>query len=684
MSAKKRVLRAGCIALVLLAFVGYFAFSTFFFSPVEGRFDADVAGLVPRDVDVYLARAELGSTFDDFPHLADGEAMAENAAVAAYLASPEWAKLDGEKRITESLAEIEEQLDQLPLGLDLFDIAGGEDVAIAADFAGRSAEDSDWAAYARLSFWGKLAVSALKQHGLLGLSKQGISVEEANGILTFSSAQLKKPIHVARIKDVVIAGVSRRLVERAIELEAEGSRDSLLLAAPYNDSILSVDRDSKQRDFELQFDLRKMREQWGMTKPWLSPNDQRFAPAFLARLLPLGAVRRLLGVVDFDQGVAVDLSGEFSSELMSAPQERVFRAKGFDHDEILEATRFAPDDSTLFVYVRGPIGTILQMVYDSLEPAAKQNLTDLLRELGYSSPQELIEILDEALVDRLAFVARPNDWGYESDMEDDPDNPGQKVYMGPVHDGSPVFAWGLIAWVSDEGELDQIRTKITGAGRRIGLEGRTPGSPGYFVKPISGGLSVKEYWSKLIPGTGHIAELIYGENLLISNRYALIDEFVTNKVGRGPGVPRLSNRGDFQILLQESEPSANLLVWLDPPSGADLLAEQAKLGVSNRLGRSIDFISKRPEVEGRVLSESFGGKSRNRLTADEAARLDELVDQELRIFRDDFLKESTPAELAKIDRQITYLRAITSALAMIQLSPKDFELSVRVVTPYER
>ena len=55
MSAKKRVLRVGCISLLLLAFVGYFAFSTLLFPPFEGKFKAHVSGLIPRNVDVYLA-----------------------------------------------------------------------------------------------------------------------------------------------------------------------------------------------------------------------------------------------------------------------------------------------------------------------------------------------------------------------------------------------------------------------------------------------------------------------------------------------------------------------------------------------------------------------------------------------------------------------------------------------------
>lgn len=681
MSRKKRLLRAGCITLLLLAFIGYFTFSTLLFSPLEGRFKADIAGLIPRDVDVYVARAELGSAFRRFPRLAIEDDVADNAAVRTFFDSPEWAELDQQNRISEQLAELEAELAKVPLGLDVFDVAGGEDLAVAADFAGRRAEDSDWAVYTRVSFWGKAAVSMLRYPGVLGLSNRGIQVASANGVVTLSGRGLQKPIHITRINDVVVAGVSKRLVEAAVELEQSRSENSLLLAAPYNDSILSVDRDERERDFEVQIDIAGMRQKWGMTKPLLDPKSQRFAPAFLARLLPVDAVRRVLGVIDFDEGLDIDLTGNLSSENMTAGQERVLRAKGFDHDEVYEVARYAPEDSTLFVYVRGPISTIVQMFYDSLEPAAQANLLDVLRKLDFSSAQDFIEYLDEATADRLAFIARPNDWGYETDMEPDPET-GEMVYMGPPNDGQPVFAWAVIAWVSDEAKIIDLREMIAGVGPEIGMQGRKQGDRGYYSKPIGGGLSVKEFWSPFIPGTGHIASLVYDDNILISNRYALIDAMVTNSVSRGSNVPRLSDRADFQALLNDSLPSADLLAWMDPGSGADLISEQLQGGARNRITSAIDYRTKRAEVERDVLQRVFEGRSRDRLTADDAQRLDGIVDDQLRAYTDEVVEQNLPREIQKASRLATYLRAVSAGLTMIRFTERQFELSSRFVTPY--
>ncbi len=676
MSRKQRVLRVGCISLLLLAFVGYFGFSTFFFPPFEGRFKADVAGLIPRNVDVYLSREDLDAAFDKFPTLTVAEELKDNTAVNTYLESPEWAKLDAEHGITDSLADLQKQLDQLPLGLDVLDIAAGDDLAVAANFTGRGMEGTEWAVYARASRYGKLAVSFLKHPGLIGLEKQGMSASESEGVITLTGGQLKDPIHVARVLDVVIAGTSLNLVQEALRLEGARSEGSLLLAAPYSDSIASLDRNDKKRDIEIQFNLRKMREQWGMTEPWPDPAAERFGPAFLGRLLPVAAVRRLLGIVDFDQGLGVNLSGEFSSELLTATQERVYRAKEFDQEEVMTVAGFVPDDATMFSYLRAPIATVFDMVVASLEPAAVENLTDAVRAVQFGSLQEFIQSLDESLHDRVALVVRPNDWGDGDDIKNG-------VYEGPPHDDEPVFAWAIIAWMKNPTRIEEIREQIAQNGSKIGIQGREPGSGGYFKKQIGGGLQVREFWSPFIPGTGHIAVLSYGENLIISNRYAMIDDLVQNRVRKDSSAPLLRNLPEFQYMLQGSNPTANLLAWINPRTGSDLLLEQAKRGARGKIENSIDFPSKRREEEAKALRSTFGGKRRSGLTADEAARLDDQVDEVLRRFRDRVIEENLPRELASANRMVTYIKGVRAALAMIKLSPKEFKVSLRVDTPYK-
>ena len=105
-------------------------------------------------------------------------------------------------------------------------------------------------------------------------------------VITLSGARLQRPIHVIRVRDIVVAGTSRRLVDRAPEPEVNGSQDSLLLAAPYGDFIMREGRDKEERDFEVQFNVAKLRETQGFSRPLLDPGAEVFGESFLARMLP--------------------------------------------------------------------------------------------------------------------------------------------------------------------------------------------------------------------------------------------------------------------------------------------------------------------------------------------------------------------------------------------------------------
>ena len=255
--------------------------------------------------------------------------------------------------------------------------------------------------------------------------------------------------------------------------------------------------------------------------------------------------------------------------------------------------------------------------------------------------------------------------------------------MGPPHDDEPVFAWAMVTWMKDAKKIEEIRDQIAQRGAQVGVQGREAGQGGYFLKTISGGIKVREFWSPLVPGTGHIAVLIYGDNLIISNRYAMIDDMVTNRVRSGSSAPILRNLPAFQYALQDSSPTANLLAWFNPRTGSELLLQQASRGARSKIENSIDYTSKRRTEEAKVLRTVFEGKQRSGLTADQAVRLDEQVDANLRRYKAEVVEANLPRELEKAQRNVTYLNALASALTMIKLSPKDFKLTIRADTPYE-
>jgi len=689
MSRKKRLLRVGCIVLGLLGLVGYLAFSTFVFPPFEGRFKAAVAGLVPRSVDFFVARTGLGEVFSEFPRLAVLDELKGHPALEAFVDSPEWAEFKRANGVDEGLAELDAALAQLPLGLDPLGIFGGKEVAIAGNFLGRGMERTDWAVYGRVSRVGKLALAALEYPGLLKLDRQGLAVKREGGVFTLTGSSLRRPIHVARVRDVVIAGTGAELVKQALTLADTGSEDSLLLAAPYGEHVLGLpDRDSKRHDFEIVLDVRALREKWGMTKPWPDSISQRFLPAFTGRMFQLAATNRVLGVLEFDSGLSLDLFGEFSSELVTPEQARIYRSRSFDHKALEAIARVAHEDTTFLAYMHGPIGTMLDMVVQAMEPALRDNLVDALKKTGrYKSLPDLIKDLDEGMHDRLALLARPNDWGYEKDYKRKPngevelDAQGKPIYDGPPFTPADVFAWTLIVWHENEKKLVDLRELIGANSQTFGIRGRTPQDRGYYEFSIAGNFQTREFWSPFVPGTGHIATVNLPEHMMITNRYMMLEDITQNLLQRATRTGRLTDRSDFMALLDEMPVSGNLFVWANPREGSDVLLRQAEAAARSRVESSIDLVQKRREFEPAARQAVVQGKARGVLTADEVNVLEAELDRRVGEYRDNVVRENVPKALEAARRQITYLRSLSAFMLMLDVDEKNFRLGVRAITP---
>jgi hypothetical protein len=690
MSRKKRRLRVGCLVLALLGFVGYVAFSTFVFPPFERRFNAGVAGLVPRTVDFFLGRTGLREAFSEFPRLAVLDELKGHPALETFVDSPEWIEFKRVNGVDEGLAQLEAALDRLPLGLDPLGIFGGNEIALAGNFVGQGVERTDWAVYGRVSRVGKLALAGLRYPGLLKLDQQGLEVKQVGEVFTLTGSSLKRPMHVARVRDVVIAGTGADLVARALTLADAGSEDSLLMAAPYGEHVLGIpNRDPERHDFEVVLDVRALREKWGLTKPWPDVTSQRFLPAFTGRMFQLGATNRVLGVLAFDAGLSLDLYGELSSELVTPEQARIYRSRSFDHKALEAIARGAHEDTTFMAYMHGPIGTMLDMVVQAMEPAMRDNLVDALKKTGrYKALPELVKDLDDGMHDRLALLARPNDWGYEKDYKRKPngevelDDEGQPIYEGPPFTPADVFAWTLVVWHENEKKLIDLRELIGANYQTFGLRGRAPGESGYYEFSIAGNFPTREFWSRLVPGTGHIATVNLPEHMMVTNRYMMLEDITQNLLQpRSSRTGRLTDRSDFVALLEEMPASGNLFVWSNPGSASDLLQRQAETAARARVESSVALEQKRREFEPAARQAAVQGKARSVLNQDEINLLEAELDRRVGEYRDNVLRESVPRALEAARRQVTYLRSISAFMLMLDVDEKDFRLGVRAVTP---
>lgn len=676
MTLKSRILRILLIAVLVLGFGGYFAFSTFVFSPTESAYGADLSTLVPRNVDFFVAKARLSGDFSEFPRLDVEPEVVALPAWQAFVGSEDFEELDAEHDLTGLRRELEALPAQLR-GIDPLKIFGGKDVAVAGWFRGPELESSDWAVYGRVNWMGKLAESLLSYPGLTGMQGRGMSVAVEADHVAVSGGDLAREVFVTRVRDVVVAGTSLELVQAVKELEARAGQDSFGQSAQYFDHVQNAERSSRRNEFELYVDWRAWSEKAQRSGRWPDPASPSLGTALIARYFQLGSIKALSGIVGFESGLRAHLHADLSSELVSPVQAHMYRQRGADRREIQsDAAAMAPRDSGLFAYLRVPMGDFLRELLDAVattDPAVRSNLDDLLRSTGgYASSDDLIAEFDGIFRDRVALIVRRND--YPIDPEADAPN-----------DGQPVHAVSVVLWTDGSAQarekIDALHDQIVANQQNLGLSGKDPGSPGVFRNEVSSGHYIWEFWSQLVPGTGHLAAVIDGDRYIVSNSFRMLGDVL--RTFRVPDSESLADHPEFKRLAKEGLPQANALVWLDPRQLAVTSKVMAQQRARDELLGSLDLARERVREEATVLRQEFGGRSADQLSEDEGALLGELVDARMDAMVGKVMDEQVPVLARTFLRRIGYTEAVSCVLLMLALDPKEMELSVRALVPLE-
>ena len=686
MANNKRFLKIGCMTGAVILFVSYLAFSTFLFKPFEGAWQYDVAGLIPRRVDFFLAKARLDAEIEDFPTLKVAGAVQATPAWQTLEGSPEYQTWRRENDLDGLLARIRAEVARVPFGMEVEDIFGGKDVALAGHFRPGGLARAEWAVYGRVNTLGKAGEALLRYPGLLGLTDQGLSVSTQDKLHTISGGQLQTPIYVTRVLDVVVLGTSKDLVLGARSMQAAGGEDSMFLSAGYQDYIYRDDRQLGDPEFEVVLDVHAMLESMGFKGPLPDTESQRFFTSFLGRLIQVPSWKTISGIVGFPGGVRVDLHGDFSSERITDFQERLYREDSFDHRELMtRAARLAPEDCVMFAYIHGPVGDIVRQAFQSVEPALRSNLDEALRSTGrYKGLNDVIDRLGAALRNRTVVILREQDYGPVTDTLDD------GTLVEAQHDGMPVFAMTIVTWLGSGSTpaetLNEIRDAIGLNAEKFGLQGFNPNKPGdkgYYVYD-SDGFETREFWSPFVPGTGMIATLFTDEkeHFWITNHESMFRHVrATFYQGKAGGNPRLSELPQFQALVDSSLPGANLLVWFNPRKAGPTLRKMARRVVEDNVLSGIDWSRLRREEQGKLLPDMFPGKGLSELTPAQSEQLASAVDNELDEFAKRYRAEQIPTLLAASERSIQYMEAATAMLFMLDLNPASFSLSARILTP---
>jgi hypothetical protein len=623
---------------------------------------------VPRDVDFFLANSDLAGVFDRFPHLAVEKTLAGNERWKSFAESPEGKQLAEKLKIEETLAQLEQVTAQIPLGMQPQQVFGGKDLAIAGYFRGADLAQADWAVYGRANWLGKLAAAALEHPGLLRLDQRGLKVEIGDGQVAVSGAGLPRKLHVARIRDVVIASTAPEMCAKAHALVAKGYEDSLFQSAGYYDWVQKAPRSEKRDEFEIYFDARKAIASLALPKNWPDPKSQEFGTALLGRVFQLGSLKNAIGVLGIDEGIALDLHGDLSSEQITPEQERLYRTRGFDAKTLFgEAAQLAPRDTSLFVFLHAPVSDFLHMLLGSCEPALRQNLEDLFRSTGkYPNLEKLVAELDAALKDRAALIVRPND--YPADPE------------GPPHNDAPVPAMALVLWSKNVDQINSLRQMIGEQGQRFGLKGRHPNDPGFF-KNTESGYETREYWSYAVDGTGVIVTANAAQLTIVTNSLGMMGHLLKTYTQKSQQYPSLADDDRFQALIHSSLTHGSLLVYANPATIAPILRNRAQQLAAIAATGGFDAKTERARIDARILRESYDGKAPEALSPDERAEFDQKGEAELKALRKRVKDQQVPGLMAEQERWISWSEAVTGALVMLALDPKSFDLSVRVVAP---
>ena len=662
---KSRLLRIAAILLGVLLFAGFFAFSTFLYSPFEGALSEHVAALVPRDVDFFVGRADLASAFAKFPHLALEQRLVRQPAWQAWANSAEGKQLAADLKLDETLKQLEAQVSQLPFGMQPQEVFGGKELAVAGYFRGKALAQADWAVYGRTNWLGKLGAALLQYPGVLGLEKRGIKVTVSPQYAALSGGGLPREVFVGRVKDVVIVATKPEMVKAAFDLQAAAFADSFFQSANYNDWIQHAVRSAEHDEFEVFLNTRKLLENLDVTGPWPDTKSQDLAPALLGRLFQLPSLKNAIGVLGTSGGLQLDLHGEFASEHITGDMSRVYRAHGFDKKTLEDVARLAPRDTGLFAYLHAPTGELLRMVRDAMEPAMRQLLEETFRGTGrYPKLDDLINELDNDFKDRWCLIVRPND--YPPDPE------------GPIHNTTPVPAIALVLWNKNPKAIEDLEKLIGSQGPHFGLQGKDANSGGFFSN-AEAGYQTFEFWSQFVPGTGVIVAAKAGEMTVITNSLGMMGHLLKTYSVGGDKYPRLSEEPRFSALVQSSIPKANLALWMDPATLAPVLRQSALARASAQI--HFEYKDFRPGEEQKVLRADYGGRKPTELSPEENAALGKAVNQRLDAMKAKLFAEQAPELVKKEERVLKTLAALSAGLVFVSLDPKAFELSLRLVIP---
>ena len=686
MSTRRRILRLAILLFVILAVAGYGAVSTLLFNPLEGDYDFDVSTLIPRDVEFYVAKADLEGVFDPFPHIGyldEFEATERGAAVAR---TELYQNLRARMDLEPIMVHIDEALAQLPVEISPLTLFGGGDAAVAGYFQGANLGASRWAAYGRTNWMGKAAVELLRYPGSIGLSEQGLVVDE---VLdgedrvghSLTGGQLTMPLYITRVLDVVVVSNTPDLIKKAVQFDAVRGQDSLGMSAKYGDNIDVADRSGDE--LEVYVHQRKLAENMGWSGQWPDPTSASLFSSLGSKLFQMSFVNEIVGSMSFQSGFSLRLHAPVASDEMTKEQKRLYRTSGFERHRGERVARLAPADAGLFYYMHADIGDLLRAFTGSLGEEPLVLFEDVVREVwGYADASPLIDDLDATFRDQLAVIVRDHDYEEEAD--------------GPPHDDTPILSWAVVLWPKDREKLSEIENRIQSRQGALRIQGRDPGSRGVMENRAEGGSKIFEYWNVFVPGTGMIATLNISSDedyFVISNSHDFLSDInatffqierqVPGQALPLPPPPQLAQHPFFQSYVLGGLASRNAVLWLNPRAVEKSLREIANFQSDLDVVTAIDWTTVGPTLRRRLLGENWPNEDPASVSPEVQPQLELLYDSEAERYQREYVNEHGTVLREDYLRRVEAWTAMQCAMLQLAIDPKAIDLLLQVYMPLE-
>lgn len=622
----KKIAKITSLSLLALLVLVLAGFSTFVWNPFEGRF-GELRRAVPYNVDFFAAKARLADDFFEFPEPQFWGVFEAAPAYPKIRAGSLYKGLERDvRRLLRQLQDVEEQLDQVPIiSLGIVEDAIGEEVSLA----GRLRSDRsgfDVCAYTRVS-WKLRAGFELLGFSAVQSQLRGMQVKHADGIYTLEGNGAA-PVHIARVKDVIIAGTNRDLVQESYALATGDSEDdSIWTSADYNDLLVDPLESSGESDNVLEWmgDLRALRDwspafaNWPGTGPDVT-QEEKLVRTFLAPK----SLRRIWSSLQIEEERLTLMSRvRVNPGELDAFQRRFQEGRpGSVATWLKQFLRIVPSTAAFAATLRVSPGDFMRACFRTLETDAQSLIEDGLRRAGQSRGLEgMIDDIAPGLEPWVGVVFRNNNYPlYKKEFE--------------VAIPSPAPAWALVlrAGVGGGAKVTQLVDLFRRSLRHhLKFEGQgtiIPVGPSQEQK-------IQEWGNRMIPATGQIA-LLYDEksrDFIVSNSGKLVREMINARFDMN-GVRPLSLDNEVKRVTASMPSNVTGYVWLNGKRALNVM-QRYQVFAAKRLADEAPeqgfLVQRRDAVEKSLLAKNYPGRTRpSQLSSADQKRLEDLVQGELR------------------------------------------------------